>query len=290
MTKTELELLGLGAERPAHVSYSQLDTYQSCSEKFKLRYIFKVPPSDISGALIGGRVVHEAIEWAEERGLWQDAGMNPDTLRDFNEEILLERFHELLLGTVLVAEIEGKPIVWSGKGNGEDFLWWSHQGEFMLRRYRRIRQKWITEGIDAVEGVSTEIAVEAMIGGTLVKGYVDKMLMHDGGEPIVVDWKTGKIGNASPFQFATYAALLRRARGITVTRGLAVFLRAADDGRMVQDMFFEELVDRMDQMYGTLVRGLEAEIFTPNPSWMCKGCDVRRECWYWKSQPEKEET
>jgi PD-(D/E)XK nuclease superfamily len=47
-----------------HLSWSQLQTLGDCGEKFRLSYVVDVPRAP-QGALIAGRAIHAAIEWAE---------------------------------------------------------------------------------------------------------------------------------------------------------------------------------------------------------------------------------
>lgn len=49
-----------------HLSWSQLQTLSDCGERFRLRYVEQVPEAP-QGALIAGRAIHAAIEWAETR-------------------------------------------------------------------------------------------------------------------------------------------------------------------------------------------------------------------------------
>jgi RecB family exonuclease len=187
---------------------------------------------------------------------------------------------------------ESTPIRWGGRKtkefpNGEDAAWWHKQGEFMLRRYVATREALSEAGYGVVEG-GVEMKALAEIGGRPVLGYLDKFLMHESGEPVIVDYKTGRIGSAEPFQFATYAALVRRTRGLVVERALAVFLRAPDAGRRVQPIEFVRLVDRIDEVYATAVAGIDAGMFPVRPSDFCKSCAVRAHCWYWNAVTEED--
>jgi PD-(D/E)XK nuclease superfamily len=47
-----------------HLSWSQLSVLADCGEKFRLSYVVDVPRAP-QGALIAGRAIHAAIEWAE---------------------------------------------------------------------------------------------------------------------------------------------------------------------------------------------------------------------------------
>ena len=285
---TQLEAAGIvGRHDEPHLSFSQLQTYLDCGVKFKLSYIDKVP-REPQGALIGGSLIHRIIELSEREEWWFDDAnfMSEYVDPEGNVDAPGVAIRAFLKGFDSdIAEAGGVDAIrWGGRGQGEDYAWWRKQGEFMLRRYQQTRMTMFNSGWETIPG-GTEQRVEAHLPGvsTPVVGYLDKFMMHEAGEPVIVDWKTGRIGNADPRQFATYSRLKQEITGILVTRGIAVFLRAADAERRVGAVTFAGLVDRMPQSYADLVRGIEAGIFAPRPSDFCKSCAVRASCWYWQA-------
>ena len=266
-----------------HLSFSQLQTYQSCGKKYELSYVQRVE-REPQGAFLGGTAIHRAIQEAEGYGWWlDDANVSGPTAP------MVARFLEIL--ETKVAEAGGPGAIrWGGRGQGEDLAWWRKQGEFMCRRYVATRQAMEASGWAPItHGV--EMRVEATFDevGEPIVGYLDKFLMHEEGEPLIVDYKSGKIGGAEPMQFATYAALVKATRGIDVERGVAVYLRAPDAGRRVAPMRFADLTERMPRTFSVLARGIDAGLFEPNPSAFCKSCSVRAHCWYWQATEGKEE-
>jgi len=259
-----------------HLSVSQLGTYDDCSLKYDLKYNQHVP-REASGPMIAGIAVHKAIEIAETELWWPEA-------RNFEGYEAPGYLAFLDVFTRAVDTAEG-PIRWGGTAGTEDREWWEFNGLFMLQRYQHARIAMAENGWGAIED-ETEYRVLAEFPGVnrAVIGYLDKFLMHEGGEPMIVDWKTGKIGNADPMQFATYARLLEIVRGIHVSRGLAIFLRAGTAARAVKHMTFRPLVPHVDEMFAGLERGLDAGIFRPNTKAWCSTCEVRASCWYWQGQ------
>jgi len=268
-----------GSSLPDNLSFSQLSTYHSCGEKWRLQKVERVP-QEPQGAWIGGRAVHRAIQESEREGWWPDE----DTWRGPEGAMIAFFLAELERG---VAEDGGSEAIrWGGRkdrqGNpGEDLAWWRKNGEFMLRRYVDTRVTLAEAGYEPIEG-GVEMKVVAEVGGIPVVGYLDKFLMHEAGEPVILDYKGGQIGRADPLQFATYAALLERSRGIVVERGLAIFLRAADAARRIAPVRFAELVPRMDEVYEAAVAGISAGLFPVRPGPFCPSCSVRDSCWYWR--------
>lgn len=279
--RTELQSLGI-VERD-HASWSQLNTYNDCGQKYYLSYIVKAP-REPQGALIGGILVHSVIEVSEREGWWTDAAnFARPAAPNAPEAPAIALYHERL--DEEIAKAGGLDAIrWAGRGGGEDYRWWWTQGEFMLRRYQQTREQMHGLGWGLAED-RTEYRVEVMIEGTRkpIVAYLDKYLMHETGEPLIVDWKTGKIGNAAPLQFATYAKVVQATRGVLVSRGVAAFLRAPDAERRVQPVNFLPLLDRLAELYNGLEDGIDAGLFPPHPSWMCKGCSVRSACWYWNA-------
>lgn len=285
---TQLEAAGIvGRHDEPHLSFSQLQTYLDCGVKFKLSYIDRVE-REPQGALIGGSLVHRIIELSEREEWWTDeanfASEYVDPEGNVDPPGVAIRAYQHGLESDVAAAGGADRCRWGGRGDGEDYTWWRKQGEFMLRRYQATREAMDGDGWDAIDG-GTEMRVEANLPGvsTPVVGYLDKFLMHADGEPVIVDWKTGRIGNADPRQFATYSRLILETTGVVVEKGVAVFLRAADAGRRVGKVNFAKLVERMPESYADLVRGIEAGIFAPRPSDFCKSCSVRASCWYWQA-------
>jgi hypothetical protein len=286
MTDTPLQAAGI-TEKRKYLSFSQLNVYQQCGTKFDLSYVHKAP-REPQGAFLGGIAVHDSIAVAEDAGWWKDA---PSLMT--SEHPLLATFHEKF--DELVKQNGGAAAIrWGGKmvrGHNEDKPWWDTNGEFMLRRYAVTRQTWHDAGLVSVPGGTEMRVVTTLPGVSLpVVGYLDKFLARrvdpDTGELLghgIVDWKTGQIGRAEPFQFATYARQVRVALDIDVEWGLAVFLRAADEADRLAPVIFQGLVEHIDEVYATLGRGIEAGEFLPKPSSYCSSCSVRDACWYWKA-------
>lgn len=269
------------AEQP-HLSFSQLNTYSSCAYKFKLMYIDRVP-REPQGSWLGGKSVHGAIEDAETLELWQPTGEVDESLSDTGTAQVVRYFGKRFERAV---EEAGGPdaVRWGGSGGTEHYLWWQKNGPQMCRRYVIARRALDASGwVGVATGI--EVRLEAEIGGRNVLGYIDRYLMREVNpetgetdEPTVIDWYTGRIGGKDPRQFATYAGLLERHKGIVTTRGIAVYLRTADPDKQIQVVNFAGLVPMLDQIYGDLVRGIDEGFFPTKPSDYCFSCSVRAYC------------
>lgn len=286
-----------------HLSFSQLNTFLDCGEKFRLKYVVGAP-QETGGAMIAGRAVHETIEESELRGWWQEpADAEPDPFFAADSEGI--EFFRARLDAQVKEAGGAERIRWGGRqiaGQREDYPWWITNGAFMLRRYAASRQAFHESGWRSAPG-GTEMRVTVPLEGIEqpLLGYIDKFLMQevdlDSGEimpePAIVDWKTGKVGSINPMQFATYATLLELGPQIVTSIGLAVFLRAGDADRRVQPVRFAPIVPRMKEVYASLVEGVESgRQFVPNPHAWCSSCEVRESCWYFMgtTPPGEEES
>ena len=274
-----LTTLGVVRDQGPHLSVSQLNSYHDCSLKYQLKYVDRVP-KEASGAMIAGIAVHRAIEACELEGWWPDAELFQGPAAP-GPATFLQVFH------TLIRDARG-PIRWGGNPSGsENADWWDFNGVIQMQRYQHARVAMAGNGWGVAED-RTEYRVEVQFDGVSrpVVGYLDKFLVHEGGEPIIVDWKTGKVGYADPMQFATYARALEIVRGIHVTRGMAIFLRAAKAASAVRHMVFTDLIPRVDGIYAAMERSMDAGVYTPNTKAWCDTCEVRESCWYFKGSRE----
>lgn len=279
-----------------YFSWSQLQAYGDCPEKYRLRYVQGVP-SQPSGALIAGKVGHKVIEGSEVAGNFfhPQAAEGLGTL--FQEWFKLEVEEAggadkiRWTGQARILRDEGgKPI----KGDDgkpikvkENDLWWHHEGPRMLKRYVGIRRRLAEQGFQTrmasngrVDGIELEVAAE--LGGWLVKGYIDAVLVVDGdGEGAILDWKFGK--SADPYQLAVYSVLLEHSRGITIRKGLIGHLRATDTDKMLSSYDLEQWIGMVEEDFVALAGGIASGVFPRKRSSFCVSCPVREHCEWGKT-------
>jgi hypothetical protein len=226
-----------------------------------------------SGALLAGRAIHHAIEWAEDQ-----ESPAPESVA----EVFLEGF------TKSIEAVGDQPIHWSGRKTkefprGEDLLWWTRQGPMMLRRYLAVREAQRILGWKRVdESVERRISVPLPSGADLV-GVLDQMILSDeNGELIIVDWKTGTM-RLPALQLAVYAWIVKQALEFTVTRGQFVYLRSVDVSKRVVTHELEDLIPLVPGLFENLEKGIEHGIFLINPGPFCPSCSVRAHCPYGKT-------
>lgn len=264
-----------------YLSFSRLNTYDTCGERFRLKYVDRVP-SIPSGAALGGSAVHKVIETSELEGWWE---------KDFEDAVmLLTNAFRGVFKDLVNAEGGVAKMRWGGRKSkqyplGEDFQWWDrYAGNLFLRRYLSVRKLDAKAGWQLLEG-GVEMEVGADLDGRYIKGFIDALgYVTEDGEIVIRDWKTGTW--LQPFQLAVYAWLIRQGRGLTVTRGQIGYLRGAHAENWIKEYDLTEWVELVPRKFTDLVRGIEAQIFPIQPSNLCASCMVRPYCAYGKTLEE----
>jgi hypothetical protein len=287
------------AERP-YLSFSRLSTYRQCPAKYRFRYVQHVEERS-SGALIGGKAVHQVIELAEQNRWWE--GSDEDEI-DRGIYYMEFEFRKDFTAALDAAGGEDK-VRWGGRKsrefpNGEDARWWLKNGVMMLKRYGAERRRDHVSGMvlheDGVEmAVSCEIDVTKRVPNpdrpgewmevsdtVLVKGYVDALLMvNRDGQRIVRDYKTGTFQETT--QLPIYGYLLQAGPGIAVHGGELVMLRYNDN--RVKSFDITNQIPLVPDMFRGLIANLETEQFQIQPSMFCPSCTVRHVCPWGKTLP-----
>lgn len=124
--------------------------------------------------------------------------------------------------------------------------------------------------------LAIEMPFEVEIGNTLVKGAIDQVLVHPDGYE-VRDLKTGN-REASALQLGVYKVALEKIFGWTVVAGSFYY---AKDNKVLtipkqeMDRYSEEY---LGELFSALDRGIENQVFIPNPGNACVLCPVRKYC------------
>lgn len=252
----------------AHRSLSQYKKYADCSEQYRLTYIDKVGSFTPAAWLAQGTAFHAAVEG------WEESGRSPqfDISRTFQVayDAEIERF----------------------KFSQPDLKKWSHsfktttENDIENRRDLGLKQlqnyvdfseedKFVIKDIDDYT-LAVEVAFEINIGGVLVKGAIDQiLLLPDGVE--VRDLKTGN-REQTYLQLGVYAYVVETIFGWPVKKASYYY---AKDNKVVT--LSEKELSRYNEEYlsylfTTLEKGIENNIFLPNPGDSCLFCPVRDYC------------
>lgn len=270
---------------PSRLSWSAVSSYAECGQRYLLERGFKVS-APTWWSTIGGKAVHEITEAADRAELkgvaWDD---QLSLAKDF------EPVFERLIQEELDAGREIKPsgrvlkeFGFNGGPNKKDKDWWLHWGPIFIQQWMDWKRErlsgpnaWrIATMPDGQPGI--ELGFDVTISDLRVVGYIDRVYTMPDGSLVVLDLKMG----ATPpghLQLVTYGLGLQETYGITADWGM--FWGPGPEGPKVSPAVSLPgwPLPQVADMYGQAMRGIEAGVFLPKVSALCKGCVVNDYCW-----------
>lgn len=264
-------------EMPSRISHSQLTSYMSCGEQYRLTRRRGLPDT-YSWALAGGSAFHS---WTEIYD--QGIPLDPASFNQFLDEQVasaLKDERNVLFNEGDIKATGRASKEWPDKRNRD---WWEHHGPIFAQKYIDWRSDPENELMPAGSDVLIEYEVDGELGGIGVKGFIDRLIL-DGpyGSPVVLDLKTGK-EPATSLQLATYAVIASEQLGIEIKHG-AFYLAEKGEISSIFDLsrYTPEIIG---SMYDDARRGIKAGIYTPNPNAFCSTCPVKMYCRLYGNTP-----
>jgi hypothetical protein len=265
-----------------HLSYSSLDTYLSCGEKYRLQKIERVPEAPAYW-FPGGTAVHTGTE-VFDLCLRVD-GLHPDEALDAATKAFHNKFSEEL--DRYSADNPGAEWRAGGRAtkqwpNKEDAAWWRHDGPIQVKQYAqwRLANSHYDLWFDPAGIVGVEYPVTSEFAGLdlPVQGYIDRVFVDQrSGNLVIVDVKSGSRIPAGIIQLAIYATALEEQVGIRPQFGAYYMTRKAELTML------SDLSRFNDKMLGQWLRnaktGIEGDLFTPRVSSDCGYCSVAESCY-----------
>jgi ATP-dependent helicase/nuclease subunit A len=267
----------LDRDRPAvpnrPLSYSAISAYHACPYRFQLERIYGLSQLErrsprYAGTItfeseerdpmssareertVRGRVVHALLEWSEANG-WREPPV--ELVR---EEAAAEGLDpdSADLAEEMLAPVRG----WLGSP---------------LRRER------------LGDGARTRAEVPILLaaGGTVLRGSIDLLVEREGAPPLVVDYKTDRLGGSRPAdraqryetQRSIYALATAEALGVEEVEVAYVFLERPDEP-VVSGFGVAEMEEGRDRLEATISQIAAGEFPVAPPaerSWgLCRGC------------------
>ena len=256
------------------LSYSSLDTFQQCGEKFRLTRVHKVTEEQAYW-MVGGSAFHTASEWF-------DQGDNR-SLHELWREAWNAEYEKLDLS---------RPIRAGGRAtkaypNKEDHTWWNQHGPEMLNNYAIWRRNsgweiYTDNGHPFIEYQFTltlpnPFPADDASPELALTGYVDRVFVTPNGEVVICDLKTGSKEPASSLQLGIYCAGLRQRGGLNASLGCYYMARKGEPGATLSLHHYTD--DLLAYWLGMFEDNVRSQKFLPHVTSMCQTCMVAPSCY-----------
>lgn len=244
----------------AYLSFSSMESWLNCGEKYRLEKVVKVAQTP-AWYLLGGSAVHEATE-----------------LLDLGKVDTPDEAWQIAWDKQL-ATVEDESVVRAGGRaskawpNKENKDWWAENGLVMVRDYHGHMQQMLADGW-TILGIETPFNLD--LGGVLIRGFIDRVMANPNGEAEVHDIKAGTREPAWTLQLGVYAHGAEQALGIRPSVGRYYMARTASLTQPASLLHYTP--DRLTDWFGKARQAIEAEVFVPHVTSMCVSCSVRDFC------------
>ncbi|MFI5028089.1 MAG: UvrD-helicase domain-containing protein [Solirubrobacterales bacterium] len=249
------------------LSYSAISDYEECGYRFELERVFgfgreiatmgpdgePASPSAREERTARGRVVHSLLEWSQANG-WRQP---PD---------------ELLESHASAEGLDSRP---------------SSLDELRSAVRGWLGSRLLRERIGESEGETrAEVQLLLEVEGSVLRGSIDLLVEPAGGAPLVVDYKTDRLGDSDPARHAAgyeiqrsiYALAVAESRGVEEVEVAYVFLERPDDPQ-IKTLGTAELKAaraRLTRVVGMIGAGeFPAAAVGSRSQELCRGCPAR---------------
>jgi putative RecB family exonuclease len=259
-----------------HVSYSQINTYLLCPLKYRFAYVEGREPERVSAALPFGASLHRALALFFREITTKQA--KPP----------LEAIQEAFRALWNAAVNEGTTLVFKEKETADGL---KDMGAKMLGVvYNAVNPD--IEVLAVEEPLHAELTTES--GNVLeprLVGVVDLILREPDGSYTVVDHKTAarrysdnRVEN--DLQMAAYGYVIERGgflpEGARVGYRYDVLLKTKQPERVEYPAILDGSdIRRFGKVARTVLAGINADVFYPNPGWTCGDCGFLGACRNW---------
>ena len=263
-------------KKKPHRSVSQLTTYQACSEQWRLQRIAQAPQRPAAW-FVQGSAVHEALEEYER----SEREISEHDLHD----VYLTRYRTEANDMVEKHPEESAWLTGGRKRGFDDLTEREERGWWQVQDY----VSWAESESELWRVAQVELEFSIVLGGVEVIGFIDQITEWRDGTMNAADLKTGVKLPASPLQLVTYDHALTEYGYNTGHTGDWIHLGKPATSRVKEKRVSREIVDltesplfkreNLEQMYFDLDRGIENQVFLPNPSDSCvRTCGVSQFC------------
>ena len=158
-----------------YYSYSRLNTFENCPQKYKIQYIDKIKSKNEGIEAFIGKRIHESLEWLYENSN-QNNFISFDRLADKFDQLWIEKWHK----NIYVAKNPYKRVSYTLNQNQYKKIALNNLSLFYVKYFNHNNKT-----------IYTELKVKVDIDGYIFKGIIDRIDL-DQDELYVIDYKTGK--------------------------------------------------------------------------------------------------
>lgn len=263
-------------------SYSQLNLYSDCPERFRIQRLIGVeePPNVWlhAGTAIGNAC--DAIDLAAHI-----EGEPHSEQVETASALFVAELEQALQKHSDESEVPISEFLTTGKTqdrpNGRDLAWWKDEAPAMLTSYAQWRDekgyRLATLNVAGETVYGVELPIELDLGNeTILRGYADRLFVRPDGKYAVLDLKAGQ-RQPGVYQLATYAYAIGIQYGIDVPYGS--FYMLAKDGHS-KPKWLPPFTggNVVQQAYRRLDEAIKGGHFVPNIGSHCFSCPVQKAC------------
>ncbi|MEE9289356.1 MAG: ATP-dependent DNA helicase [Bacteroidota bacterium] len=237
------------------LSFSQIDTYQTCPLKYKFRYIYKIPTPP-KAYFVYGDIQHRVLE-AFFSKIKRGEEVSDETL----QRLYQERWRE---------------------GRFIDTL---QQVEYKKRGYSELQEFYERNKESLKEPLALEDDFRISIGGHKVTGRIDRIDALDDDSVEVIDYKTGRPkgqDNADKSMQLSIYALAVRERFEKEPRLLSFYYLTNNE--KVSSSRTDEQLEAAKKSILEVAEEILGENFEPNRNFHCEWCDFKPICPAWNTR------
>jgi len=276
---------------PEHMSYSQLNSYLTCGEQYRLERVEGIYGRP-SWASVGGSTLHAMTEaWDRLQVGDLTKGPQGEILETLDPWADWDRYFEV---EILEAERRSGYSRDEFRASGratkeypdkEDARWWRAEGPLMVERWIAWRQVSPWEIWFDGDRPAIELEINAAFGPEgeqiMVKAYVDRVMVHSDGTMAVVDLKSGSRTPVGAAQLGQYAESLVRCNVVPVRPQYGFFWDARKGGTTPPVELDQWSGEYFDYAYAGVARRRKAgDLYLPQPGNLCASCGVKDFCRY----------
>ncbi|QTA82357.1 PD-(D/E)XK endonuclease-like domain-containing protein [Desulfonema limicola] len=277
MTNIQLKTLA-ELKESLHISYSQLNTYMSCSLKYYFRYVQGRPAERISSALPFGRAIHSGIEHFYITYKRRQEKSDVKTVQ--------ELFADIFTTEINKAEA---PVVFRRDENKDTSI---EMGKAMLKAFCKSAKLKDTKIIGVEMPLSARLYTEkGKPTDFLIIGVIDALIKNCDGDIVAIDNKTALRAKSSEdvekdLQFSVYGYLLCANKYVAKTEDAYCrmdVLRKLKRPKVEKYGTIRTPSDRkrLAKIAVNVLTAIENQAFYPVRSWMCSGCEYKNSCYSW---------